>query len=97
MKYRKTLRKDEHLDKTAFGTKTVALFLGNCHGVRLVHRRKDDTHIIYEILCEDDGHWFVSDGGGSSYWLSELIELLQYVHKWMKENLVKDGCAYKDI
>ena len=44
----------------------VITFFGELHGVRLVERGKNDPHICFEILAEDDGHWFASDGSASS-------------------------------
>jgi hypothetical protein len=71
-------------------TAIVMGFWGTCHAVRLVHRGKNDTHICFEIMTEDDGHWFISGGNASSAWLPELIELLTAADKWMREHSTPD-------
>ncbi len=71
--------------------KVVVTFFDEQHGVRLVERGPGDNHICFEILSEDDGHWFVSSGNGaSSFWMPGLIKVLRYAQKWMKENCIAD-------
>lgn len=72
-------------------SRVVATFFGELHGVRLVQRGLGDNHICFEILSEDDGHWFVSGCcGTSSYWMPGLIKVLRHAQKWMRENCIAD-------
>jgi len=49
--------------------------LGECIGVRISARGKDDPHACIGILIEDDENWsLVCDF--SSYWLDEAISKL---------------------
>ena len=73
----------------------VITFFGELHGVRLVERGKNDPHICFEILAEDDGHWFASDGSASSYWMPGLIKVLRAANQWMVKNCEKDHCGWK--
>ena len=70
----------------------VATFFGEQHGVRLVKRGRNDPHICFEILSEDDGHWYVSCGGSyaSSYWMPGLLKVMRFAQKWMKRNCLDD-------
>ncbi len=65
-------------------------FWGDCHAVRLVYRGPNDSHICFEIMTHDDGHWFVSHFHASSSWMPSLIELLSTAHKWMVDNAIPD-------
>ena len=75
-------------------TPTIAIFLGDCCGVRLVQRGKTDdtydTHVCFEVLGEDDGHWFIKHDYSSSYWLPDLMRALRAAEKWMKANCKPD-------
>jgi len=70
-------------------------FLGECLGVGLQKRGPQDDHVTVFILVEDDGSWFISGNGFSSFWLPELIPLLQEANTWMKRNCVPD--MYKGV
>ena len=67
------------------------IFLGKCHGVILTHRGKDDPHVCAQIITEDDETWFISDTDFSSFWLPELISVLQEARNWMATNCDPDG------
>jgi len=82
MKIRNHLDSDETISELDF----EQLFLSECVGIALTRRAPNDKHICMVLLSEDDGHWFVSSCIGSSYWMDDLIELLQYVKKWMEAN-----------
>ncbi len=74
------------------------VFLGAIHGVLLFERGRNDPHVVFEIISEDDGHWFYDAGVcGSVFWLPSLIELLKQVHQWCEENCtkVKEGWEFK--
>ena len=57
-------------------------FKGDCMGVRLVQRGPDDKHICFQLLVEGRG----SGSYSSSYWLDELIEVLQNARASMKHH-----------
>lgn len=71
-------------------SKVVITFFGEQHGVRLVWRGMNDPHIIFEILSEDDGHWYPSGGSASSSWLPGLIKVMRVANKWMINNCEPD-------
>lgn len=71
-------------------TKEVITFYGGCHALRLCYRGITDSHICYEILTEDDGNWFLSRNGASSFWLPEMLELFKTADKWLKTNAEPD-------
>lgn len=64
----------------------LQLFLGRCFGVGLKKRGQDDPHIVFVVLCEDDGRWFPSTSGGSSYWIGELLTQLKLAEAWTEKN-----------
>lgn len=76
------------------------MFLGNITGIVLRERKMDenDPHIVFEIISEDDGHWFKYTGSGaSSYWLDDYINVLTEVKKWLEENAepdIEEGIQY---
>ena len=70
--------------------RVVVTFFGELHGVRLVWRGPKDPHICFEILSEDDGHWFYSNGSASTSWLPLLIKVLKYANQWMIKNCEPD-------
>lgn len=82
------------LGKMVFDVPEKHLFLGTCHGIALVPRGKNDNHICFYILTEDDGVWFVSNNMGSTYWLHDLKKQLQQVEKWLSENAIKVDYGY---
>jgi hypothetical protein len=61
-------------------------FKGDCMGVRLVQRDRDDKHICFEVLVEDDEVWHTMGGRTSSAWLDELIDVLQKARASMKHH-----------
>ena len=81
-----TVSPDEHESIDDSKTPTIAIFLGDCCGVRLVWRGQNDPHVCFEILGEDDGHWFIKHDYSSSYWLPDLMKALKTAEKWMKAN-----------
>jgi hypothetical protein len=46
-------------------------------GVRLEARGENDPHVCFQLLTEDDEYWGDTDTGGSTYWLDDLIGVLQ--------------------
>ncbi len=67
----------------------VQTFLGQCQGVGLTRRGKDDPHVCVVLLVEDDGNWFPTRcpaQGFSSYWVDDLVMQLQAAQLWMTAN-----------
>ena len=64
-------------------------FLGNCIGVRLKDRGKDDKHQLIVLLIEDDENWY-EKVQFSSFWLDEAIAILKKAKKYLKNNYAKD-------
>ena len=79
----------------AYGNCYDKVFLGECMGVGLTERDEDDNHVMFTLLVEDDENWFpnteTGGGGTSSYWLPELIGVLDEAHTWMKKHCEQDG------
>lgn len=61
-----------------------------CHGVLFTRRGKDDPHVMFTIITEDDESWFVSTVDPSSFWTKRLIKVLQEAQEWMEENCEPD-------
>lgn len=53
--------------------------LGDCFGVRLEQRGRNDKHVLVRLLSEDDEHWIESDYTISSYWLDDMLDVLSRV------------------
>lgn len=72
-------------------------FKGEQFGIRLEPRGENDPHICFQIISEDDEHWFEHKGSSSSAWITDLIEQLKIVKNYMKNNYKKDrdGCGYE--
>ena len=68
---------------------SIQAFLGRGMGVALVPRGEGDPHICFVILAEDDGNWFAS-GEGASSWLHELREQFQLAQQWVENNCKPD-------
>lgn len=66
---------------------------GKQFGVRFEPRGDgaNDNHICIQILTEDDENWFEAGNSFSSYWLEDLITVLQTANDAMKQNAKKDG------
>lgn len=74
------------------------MFLGHVAGVVLRPRgyRGEsvvDKHVIFEIICEDDLHWFPAKSGSgvaSSHWLEDYLSVLEAAKNWCKDNCEPD-------
>ncbi len=59
------------------------VFIGRQFSVGLRPRAREDRHVCFTILSEDDGTWFISSGRGSStYWLPSLLQVLEEANVW---------------
>ena len=66
------------------------MFLGGISGVVLRQRGKTDLHVVFQLIAEDDGHWFSTKSGASSYWFEDYQKVLIAAHKWCQENCDPD-------
>jgi hypothetical protein len=71
------------------------LFLGSCKGVVLLPRGKNDNHVCFVVVTEDDGLWFCSKNKGSSGWIGELAFQLERAEKWLKKNAIGEVYGYR--
>lgn len=67
------------------------VFLGKTLGVGLSRRRARDPHVVFTILSEDEGNWFIAGREGvglssSTYLMQEMIDVLQEAFSWVCEN-----------
>ena len=90
----------ETLHEDVLALRPKKLFLGRCHGIACYKRCENaDAHIMIAPLTEDDGCWFLSNGGSSSFWIDDMIEVLNAVNEWLKTqepDIYKSRqCGYK--
>lgn len=92
-KFRSFIQKDEFWN---VDQELEHFILGDCHGVGFHKRGPSDNHVMILFLAEDDGQWFVStcNSGCSSFWLTELQELLQAAEQWLNKHCKKDAFGY---
>ena len=62
-KIRTSLNEEEYLVDIKMGE---AIFLGELVGIMLTKRDRNDPHVMFQIMIEDDGGWFPYDQSGSS-------------------------------
>jgi hypothetical protein len=70
------------------------LFLGDCKGIAIMpyeyeHMGKKHSEPQFYILTEDDGWWYMHEPEGSTFWITDLIEVLTRALPRAKE--LKDG------
>jgi len=66
-----------------------AVFLNDdgVFGILLIKRGLNDEHICFELISEDDGHWFSSYSGvASSSWLEALEKVIAEAKQWCEKN-----------
>lgn len=63
---------------------------GDCVGIVLNLRAPNDRHICWTLICEDDGNWFATTEGCSTYWLPDLEEGLNRTKTWLSNNATRD-------
>lgn len=74
---------------------------GQQWGVRFEPRGKNDPHICIQLMGEDDEHWFdigrdSGSGRSSSFWLPDLIAVLQLANDALRNraDASPDGYGY---
>jgi len=74
-------------------TENDIVILGESHGARLAQRGVNDLHICIHLLVEDDGKWYEECADFSSYWLQDIIELMNQVKTELNSNpgIERDG------
>ena len=73
-------------------------FFGSQSGVLLINRGINDNHICFLIIAEDDGNWFTSENSMSTFWLSDLKQVLCEVEVWLNAFATKTkwGWEFKE-
>ena len=66
----------------------VHVIKGDCVGIALFQRGKNDSHICWQLLVEDDGSWYVSEYGHSSFYIPDLEGVISKMQDWLKKNAV---------
>ena len=66
------------------------IILGHQFGIGLRMRGRNDPHVCFHILSEDDGHWFVNEGGASTSWFSDLTSVIERAVTWCTTNCDAD-------
>ena len=82
-----------HYSKEIENEKTIHIIEGKCVGMRIYKRGRlgaDDNHLCLQVIYEDDEYWFPSKEGFSSFWLSDMKNIVKKTEKWLKKNAVKD-------
>ena len=68
---------------------------GECFGIVIHERGKDDPHITISIIVEDDENWAITKTASmSSFWLSDFKNVLNEADKWIQENCTKDPLGF---
>ena len=49
-------------------------------------RGKDDNHLCFIPLIEDDENWYVSKNGLSTFWLNDFCKVMRETDSWLKRN-----------
>lgn len=72
------------------------MFLNQVVGVVLRKRGPQDDHICFEVISEDDGHWYPCfSGGTSSFWFDAYLEVLSAAKKWCEAKAVPHTNQYQ--
>lgn len=69
------------------------MFTGDCIGVSIKDRGRDDPHQCVEIFVEDDELWHLKISM-SSFWLDEMIAKLVATREYLDQNTVKGVWGY---
>ncbi len=66
-------------------------------GVILHPRSNEDNHVCVQIISEDDGNWSKNGQYFSSFWIDDLIFVLEEAKEKMKRKCKKgkDGFGYE--
>lgn len=72
-------------------TEFKKVFCGTCKGIGLKERGKNDSHVTFVILTEDDEQWFVSKEPSSTAWIIDLQDQIDEAIMWLEQNAETDG------
>ena len=64
--------------------------LGEQFGVEFKQRGHKDNHICIQLLNEDDENWFDKGKSFSSYWIDDLIQVLNLAKAELESKAKKD-------
>ncbi len=70
-------------------------FLGDCFGIGLKRRNKEDKHVMFYVLGEDDGQWSVGCNSFDCYFVKDLKQQLEAADQWMKKYCIKTEWGYE--
>ena len=62
---------------------------GACTGVCIYQRSEGDNHLCFVTLIEDDGNWFVSTNGVSTFWLPDFTRVMSAAESWLEANAIR--------
>ena len=63
-------------------------------GVCFERRGSNDPHVLVQIYSEDDENWFECGSMFSSFWIDDLINVLNEAKKQLKKNFKKDKSGF---
>lgn len=63
-------------------------------GVKFEQRGPDDKHIMARLLIEDDTNWHETDVSFSSFWIDDLIAVLQRAKAKLEQSANKEESGY---
>lgn len=76
---------DVFVDELGPSQEVVMFFKGSCAGVVLHKRGKNDNHICFQPLVEDDENWFLSKNGYSTCWFDDLMKQMEHARAWLQQ------------
>jgi len=68
--------------------------LGECVGVKFTPRAAGDSHVMLQLMIEDDEHWHGTNFRISSFWLGDMIDVLQRVQNTLDNTAENDTYGY---
>lgn len=73
------------------------VFKGGCIGVKLTARGKNDPHICFSFMTEDDERWFDTPTGSSwsTWWWKDLKEVMERVEANLERTAKKTKWGYE--
>lgn len=74
----------------------VTIIEGDCSGI-CIHLRADyDPHLMFTILGEDDGAYFVAaDPCWSTAWMKDVRSSIAMAEAWLEINAEKDDFGWR--
>ena len=70
--------------------------LGECLGVELIERLNKDGHVMIQLLVEDDGIWHELGTPFSSFWIKDLVNVIEATSTHLR-NMPDDPSGFGKI